>query len=60
VPDSLVFIPSREKAILAAPVIEWVICNRWENKPRVRDGTQLDLPIKNQKSSDTNDPARLI
>jgi hypothetical protein len=29
-PNGLVFVPSREKTILAATVIETVICNRWE------------------------------
>jgi hypothetical protein len=32
-PHGLVFIPSRKKAILAATVIEKVICNRWETNP---------------------------
>jgi hypothetical protein len=32
-PNSLVFIPGREKAVLAATVIEKVICNRWEINP---------------------------
>ena len=29
------------------------------NKPRVREGTQLDLPVVNQKSGDAKDYARL-
>ena len=29
-PNGLVFIPSREKAVLAASKVELVICNRWE------------------------------
>jgi hypothetical protein len=33
VSNSLVFIPSREKPILAASMIELVICNRWEINP---------------------------
>ena len=33
VPNGLVFIPSREKAILAATKLELVICNRWEINP---------------------------
>ena len=32
-PNSLVFIPSREKAILAATEVELVICNMWEINP---------------------------
>jgi len=32
-PHGLVFIPGWEKAILAATVIEKVICNRWEINP---------------------------
>ena len=32
-PNGLVFIPSREKAILAATKVELVICNRWEINP---------------------------
>jgi hypothetical protein len=32
-PHGLVFIPSRDKAILAATVIEKAICNRWEITP---------------------------
>ena len=31
--NGLVFIPSREKAILAATEVELVICNRWEINP---------------------------
>jgi len=33
VPNGLVFIPSREKAVLAATKVELVICNRWEINP---------------------------
>ena len=33
VPNGLVFIPSREKAILAATKLELVIYNRWEINP---------------------------
>ena len=32
-PNGLVFIPSREKAILAATKVELVTCNRWEINP---------------------------
>ena len=32
-PNGLVFIPSQEKAILAATKVELVICNRWEINP---------------------------
>ena len=32
-PNGLVFIPSREKAILAATKVELVICNKWEINP---------------------------
>ena len=32
-PNGLVFIPSREKAVLAATKVELVICNRWEINP---------------------------
>jgi hypothetical protein len=32
-PNGLVFIPSWEKAILAATKVELVICNRWEINP---------------------------
>jgi hypothetical protein len=32
-PNGIVFIPSREKAVLATTVIEKVICNRWEINP---------------------------
>ena len=32
-PNGLVFIPSREKAVLAATKEELVICNRWEINP---------------------------
>ena len=34
VPNGLVFIPSWEKAILAATKVELVICNRWEINPK--------------------------
>jgi hypothetical protein len=33
-PNGLVFIPGREKAVLAATVIEKVICNGWEINPK--------------------------
>jgi hypothetical protein len=33
VPNSLVFIPGREKVVLVATVTEKVICNRWEINP---------------------------
>ena len=33
-PNGLVFIPSREKAILAATKVKLVICNRWEINPK--------------------------
>ena len=33
VPNGLVFIPSREKAVLAATKEELVICDRWEINP---------------------------
>jgi hypothetical protein len=32
-PNNLVFVPSREKAVLAATVIEKVIYNRWKINP---------------------------
>ena len=32
-PNGLVFIPSREKAVLAATKVELVIYNRWEINP---------------------------
>ena len=32
-PNGLVFIPSWEKAVLAATKVELVICNRWEINP---------------------------
>jgi hypothetical protein len=32
-PNGLVFVPSREKAVLVATMIEKVICNRWEINP---------------------------
>jgi hypothetical protein len=33
VPDDLVLISSREEAVLVAPRVEQVICNRWEINP---------------------------
>jgi hypothetical protein len=33
-PNGLVFIPSREKAILTTTKEELVICNRWEINPK--------------------------
>jgi hypothetical protein len=33
VPNGLVFVPGRKKAVLAATVIEKIICNRWEINP---------------------------
>ena len=33
-PNGLVFIPSWEKAVLAATKVELVICNRWEINPK--------------------------
>jgi hypothetical protein len=33
-PNSLVFIPGWEKAILAATKVELIICSRWEIKPK--------------------------
>jgi hypothetical protein len=32
-PDDLVLISGREKAVFAAPRVEQVICNRWEINP---------------------------
>jgi hypothetical protein len=34
VPNGLVFIPGREKAILAGTKVELIICNRWEINPK--------------------------
>jgi hypothetical protein len=57
--NSLVFIPSWKKAILAAPMIEYIICNRWEINLSMRRYsarlTRQKLEIK-----DTKDHARLI
>jgi hypothetical protein len=36
VPNGLVFIPGREKAVLVATVIEKVICNRWDINPEYK------------------------
>jgi hypothetical protein len=33
VPNNLIHISGREEAVLAAPKIEQVICNRWEINP---------------------------
>jgi hypothetical protein len=33
VPDDLVLISGREEAVLVAPRVEQVICNRWEINP---------------------------
>ena len=35
-PNGLVFIPSQEKAILAATNVELVTCNRWEINPEYK------------------------
>jgi hypothetical protein len=35
-PNGLVFIPSREKAILTTTKVEPVICNRWEINPKYK------------------------
>jgi hypothetical protein len=40
----LSFTPRRIEAVDTVAVIHLPICNKWEQSPEIREGTQLDLP----------------